>query len=235
MHQIDASSAVSLLLRHRLLRLVLLAAPAVTATVAMLTAVEPNLTLRMTLNVAVGVVISSVLFLAISIVSRQPADDRFGLMQAAHLGPWNARWAHLLSIRHHQSGLYSYWYFRLRLQEELERSQRYSLNLAVLLVKSPGHIRNGARPDSEWFGNDIHRYLRRSDLPALLRDGSLGIVLPHTAAKAAETLRRRLANSPDSLNAAIGLACYPADGQDVSELLAAADRAARGQSAAMAA
>lgn len=236
MNQSDTLAAVSLLLRHRLLRLVLLAAPAITATVAMLTAAEPNLTLRVGLSTASGVVISIALFLAVSIISRQIADDRFGFVQAVNREPWNARWAHLLAIRHDRSGLYSYWYFRLRLQEELERSQRYSLNLAVLLVKRPDHLGNGARKASpEWFGSDVHRHLRRSDLPALLRDGSLGIILPHTGMKAAETLRRRMAHEPAWSEAEIGLVHYPADGQDVSELLTAADRAATGQSAAKAA
>jgi GGDEF domain-containing protein len=91
----------------------------------------------------------------------------------------------------------------------------------LIAKKSRASVRNG--PDG-WPGSDVESYLRRTDLPALLRDGSLGVILPHTAHYT--DVQRRITEALGSLDASIGLATFPKDGEDVSSLLRAADLAA---------
>lgn len=225
MQQSETISTVGPLLRSRALQVLLVAAPAVTTTVAILTAAESNLALAIVLNVAAGVVISSVLFLAIAMVADQVADERVDLAQATEQTIWRSR-AERLSIYNDETGLYTDWYFRLRLQEEIERSQRYRLHFAVLLVKPSGlHYEADAQAASAWFGEHIWRLLRRSDLPALLQDGSLGVVMPNTSPRAAQTLRRRVIKELAAVEPRAGLACFPTDGEAVSVLLKAAAHA----------
>jgi GGDEF domain-containing protein len=217
----ETVSAIAPLLRHRLLRAILLGAPGITAIVAILTAAESNLVLAIVLNAAAGIVMSIVLFLAISLVARQVTNERVGLVQAAEQGFWHAR-AQRLSIRD-ENGLYTDWYIRLRLQEEIERSQRYGLHFSVLVLKPLG-----LHQDAELFttgggsSDRISQHLRRSDMIALLRDGGLAILLPNTGRRAAATVRRRLTKALASAEAQVGLACFPADGDASGALLTAA-------------
>ena len=211
-------------LRHRMLRVLLIAAPGITAAVAILTSTESNLVLAIVLNLAAGIIISSTIFIAVSIISRRAADERVDLAHAADEGVWRAR-AQRFSICNDETGLYADWYFRLRLQEEVERSRRYDLRFAVLLVKPLGL---GTQPQmaSTWFGDNIRRHLRKSDLPALLQDGSLGVIMSSSARRAARTVRRRIAGELEQRDPRIGLACFPDDGQDPEALLKAAAQAA---------
>ena len=221
MERNETVSAIAPLLRHHLLRAILVGAPGITAVVAILTSAESNLALAIILNAAAGIVMSIVLFLAISIVARQVTNARVGLVQAAEQGFWHAR-AQRLSIRE-ESGLYTDWYIRLRLQEEIERSQRYGLHFSVLVVKS-----SGLRQDAELFrtggetSDRISQHLRQSDMVALLRDGGLAILLPNTGNRAATTVRRRLTKALASMEAHVGLACFPEDGDTAGALLTAA-------------
>lgn len=229
MQQRETISTVGPLLRSRALQALLVAAPAVTTTVAILTAAESNLALAIVLNVAAGVIISGSLFIAVSSVARQIADERVDLAQATEAGIWRVR-ATRLAIESDGAGLYTDWYWRLRLQEEIERSRRYDLHFAVLRVNLLDlHQDAEAQAASAWLGDHLRRHLRRSDLPALLRDGGLGIMLPNTGQRRAQTLERRLTKAFASLNAQVGLACFPGDGEDVGQLLTAAANAATEQ------
>jgi GGDEF domain-containing protein len=223
----EALSAVSPLLRHRSLRVLLVAAPGLMAAVAILITTESNLALAITLNAAAGILVSSVLFIAVSVVARRSAVEQAALARAAEQGLWRAR-AQLLSIQSDDTGLYSDWYFRLRLQEEAERSKRYGVPFTVLVVKALGlPLDAQAEMAGQWFDENVRQRLRRSDLPALLHDGSLAVLLPHTARSAA--LQSRLAKAIASTDARIGIACFPEDGDDAKELLEAASGAATQQ------
>lgn len=214
----DTISALSPLLRYRALRMALVGAPGVTAAVGILTATESNLGLVVILNLAAGIIISSALFIAISTVARRVADERVQLAQVTEQEVWRAR-AQRFSIHNDDTGLYADWYFRLRLQEELERSKRYQLHFAMLLVKPMGlHQDTELGTATAWFGEHIHRHLRRSDLPALLQDGSLGVVMPNTGRRAAREVQGRINAELASLDPKSGLACFPDDGADVTEL-----------------
>lgn len=221
----ETVSAIAPLLRNRVLRAILIGAPGITAVVAILTSAESNLALAIILNAAAGIVMSIVLFFAISLVARQVTNERVGLVQAAEQGFWHAR-AQRLSIRD-DNGLYTDWYIRLRLQEEIERSQRYGLHFSVLVVKS-----SGLNQDAELFttggesSDRISQHLRQSDMIALLRDGGLAILLPNTGSRAAATVRNRLTKALASAEAQVGLACFPENGDASGVLLTAAAAAA---------
>ncbi len=220
----ETLSSIIPALRHRVLRVLLIAAPGITAAVAIITSAESNLALVVVLNLAVGIIISSTIFIAVSVVSRRTADARVDLAHAADEEVWRAR-AQRFSIHNDETGLYADWYFRLRLQEEVERSRRYDLRFAVLLVKPLGL---GTEPQmaSSWFGDNIRRHLRKSDLPALLQDGSLGVIMSSSARRAAQTVRYRIAEELEQMDARIGLACFPDDGEDPEAILRAAVQAA---------
>ena len=222
----ETLSSIIPALRHRMLRVLLIAAPGITAAVAILTSAESNLALVVVLNLAAGIIISSTIFIAVSVVSRRTADARVDLAHAADEGVWRAR-AQRFSIHNDETGLYADWYFRLRLQEEVERSRRYDLRFTVLLVKPVGQRIGAESPvASSWIGDKIRRNLRKSDLPALLSDGSLGVIMSNSARRAAQTVRRRIAKELEEMNPRIGLACFPDDGEDPETILRAAVQAA---------
>ena len=224
-HRIDPLSAIVPLLRYRALRVLLVAAPGVTAAVAILTATESNLVTVFVLNVAVGVIISSTIFLAVSLAAREVGNERMNLARATEEGQWRAR-AQLISISNDETGLYADWYFHLRLQEEIDRAARYDTHFAVLIVTPlESHQDFEMEAASVSFGNAIRTHLRSSDMAALLRDGRLAVLLPHTSRQS--LLKRRLIKVLKSIDARVGLAFFPGDGKDAAGLLSTA--AANGQ------
>jgi GGDEF domain-containing protein len=213
-------------LRSRTVRIVLIATPAVVVMAAIFTAIGPNLVLGVVLSMVAGVIVASALFIAVDSIAREMADERLLFAHTLEAEQWHAR-AQRLSPQHHKNGrLYADWYFRLRLQEEVERAKRYNAPFTLLLAKKPGA--NGRGRASEWLSTTVEQHLRRTDLPAVLRDGSLGIILPHTAHYKA--VCDRLTEALASANGCVGLALFPKDGEDASSLLRAADIAA-GQAA----
>jgi GGDEF domain-containing protein len=220
----EAPSRFAPFLKSRSLRLVMVLGPALITMVAMLAAARTNLALAIVLNLATGVIISSALFIVVSLIAAQIADERVLFAQSATGGSWRIR-PQLPSFRHGRTFLYADWYFRLRLREEIERCQRYDTRVTLLLAKMPQAPAARQRPSaSEWFDERLRALLRRSDLPALLRDGSLGVILTQTTRDAA--LHSRLTKALSSVNVAVGLACFPEDASDASTLLREADLAA---------
>ena len=88
--RIDPLSAIVPLLRYRALWVLLVAAPGITAAVALLTATESNLALVFVLNVATGVVIFSTVFVAVSLAAREVGNERMNLARATEEGQWRA-------------------------------------------------------------------------------------------------------------------------------------------------
>lgn len=199
------------------------------AAVAILISMERNMAFSLVLNVAAGVALSSGIFIAVSIVARRVADDLVQLSQATQEGQWRAR-AQLVSIVNDDTGLYVDWYFRLRLEEEIERARRYDTHFAVLVATPSGiHQESEQTTASAANGHAVQRHLRTADLPALLREGSLAVLLPHTKREAA--LQRRVAKILAARQSRVGIACFPGDGEDAAGLLSAAARAAAGEAA----
>jgi GGDEF domain-containing protein len=223
----NVSAATGPLLRHRWLRVLLIAAPGLMAAVAILVSMERNLAYSAALNGAAGVMVSSAIFIAVSVAARRVADDRVTLAQVTLEGQWRAR-AQLSSIDDEDTGMYTEWYFRLRLEEEIDRARRYGMPLSVLVTTSLGLVQH----DGELAATDlniraIRRQLRKSDVPALLRDGNLAAILPHTPA--APALEARLKKALASRRVQIGVASYPTDGDTPETLVGAAMASARAQ------
>jgi len=206
-------------------RVFLVATPgAVVAITTMTVATGLNFATAIILNMAVAAMVSSVLFLAVQRFARQLANDWTDQALAAASGSSRQR-TQLLSIYDDEVGLYADWYFRLRIKEEIARALRYGGQVAVLLVASVPFAPAGEEPAAhDERAEQISGHLRRSDLPALLRDGCLGIIMPNTTRRSASTVRRRIVAALTPREAASGLACFPEDGEDVSALLAAADQ-----------
>ena len=221
MERQETVSAISPLLRNRRLRLLLIGAPAVMAAVAVLTAASgAAVGVAILANGAAAVIISTALFYAVSMAAHRVAEDRVSLAKAAEEGQWRAR-TRLVSIRNEEDGLYTDWYFRLRLQEEIDRSARYKLHFTIVLGK-PTFVHNelDARATSGLFYDRLRSCLRRTDIPAILQDGSLAILLPHTMVGG--PVERRIAKSLFVANVETGSACFPEDGEDIEALLSAA-------------
>jgi hypothetical protein len=219
----EALSAIVPLLRTRALRVLLIAAPGIMGAVAILTvAIEPAAGWAVVLNVIAGIIISSALFIVVSIAAHRVADDRISLVKGSDDGHWKAR-TRLLATHNDEDGLYTDWYFRLRVQEEIDRVKRYGTRFTLVWVQ-PSLSRDelDARSTAGVYFNRLRRHLRRSDLPAILKDGSLAVLLPQTARDAA--VQRRLTKALSGGAAQIGVACFPGDAQQVEGLLEAAVR-----------
>ena len=228
MERNETFSAMAPLLRSRMLRMVLVGAPGLTAAVAIIIATEPNMGLAVILNASVGVIISSALFIVVSRVAHRAANERANLVKAAEQGFWHAR-AQLLSIHHEETSLYTEWYFRLRVQEEMERSTRYDLKFGILVIRPIALHQEAEVPAAgDWLSSQINDHLRRSDLVALLKDGHLAVLLPNASKRSAQNVRRRLAKALATVEASVGLSCFPEDGGDADALLRTASAAATG-------
>lgn len=109
-----------------------------------------------------------------------------------------------------QTGLYANWYFRLRVDEEILRADRYGLAFAIVKITADSNRRLEAARSA------VHRVIRKIDLAANMADG-LAILLPHTKAPGARVVADRLcAQVPGLL---FTLSAYPASGKTVSALL----------------
>jgi hypothetical protein len=218
----DTSAAASPLLRAPRVRAVLIAIPTVTALAAVVSALLGSLVAGLVLGAIAAAFAAGALLLAIASIARESIDIRVLLAQTVEDEQWHAR-AQRLSSQHHKNGrIYADWYFRLRLQEELERAKRHHLPLTLLIARKPGPPIKSAEA---WLDTEVDKHLRRTDLPAILRDGSLGVILHHTAHFNA--VRDRIAEGLASFDASVGFAVFPKDGEDVSSMLRAADAAAQ--------
>jgi len=128
--------------------------------------------------------------------------------------------AQRLVIYDRETGLYADWYFRLRLQEEITRSQRFGHPCALLLADST-RGRLGREREAALLAA-ITEAFRSTDLVAHLGSLRFAALLTNTTPEGAKLARERLEEGvpPGSLN--IGIACYPQDGEDWRSLMAAA-------------
>ena len=128
--------------------------------------------------------------------------------------------AERLVIYDRETGFYADWYFRLRLQEELVRSQRFGQACSLLLVESTKG-RLTAESEKELF-DTMATAFRETDLVAHLGSLRFVVLLPNTSAEGAELARNRLLELLPGDEVEAGKASYPDDGNDWRDLLAAA-------------
>jgi len=127
-----------------------------------------------------------------------------------------------------ETGLYAPWYFDLRIDEEMARSDRYGGLFIVVLIEPAG----GSLPPEE--GQAIVSYmkrgLRQTDLVTHLGGYRFAALLPSAGEAAGAVVARRIATSLGATQVRVGIACYPGGGSDFASLLDAAH--ARAQVAA---
>lgn len=129
------------------------------------------------------------------------------------------------------SGLYSEGYFTVALQARVATARRQLRPLAVVLIEA---IQNLNSPDVQpadpaHVAAAIRATAREADTICRLQDGAFALMLEDTDENGAiwtvERVRRRLAAAAPQLTIWVGVACYPAHGLDVEEILDRADLA----------
>lgn len=143
------------------------------------------------------------------------------------------------------TGLVNRRHFEVRLIEEVNRSRRYRLPLALLMVDLDNfvHINQGiGRAGGDQVLRAAARVIRQAirtiDLVARYSAGAFAILLPITTKPGAAVIGERLcselrrldlpvqpANKPLAITASVGVACYPEDADSLDGLIQQAETA----------
>jgi diguanylate cyclase (GGDEF)-like protein len=122
--------------------------------------------------------------------------------------------------------------FKLRLHEEILRSQRrnYTFSLIRLAVGSE----QNAKDESSEFLELLRSIIREYDILCSVKQGEYAIAFPETTGETANQIAARLKESvlqkfwaktvSDALEPLIGIACFPKDGTTAEDLLKSAER-----------
>jgi diguanylate cyclase (GGDEF)-like protein len=152
--------------------------------------------------------------------------------------------ARKLADRDPLTGFFNHRFLHERLGEEVVRTQRARHPLSVLMLDLDdfklvndtfGHL-FGDRVLT-WTAELIRSTLRGSDIPARYGGDEFAIILPETDADEARSAAERILEAfrdqafvgeqrgPVPIGLSIGVATYPTDGRNATDLIAAADRA----------
>ena len=157
--------------------------------------------------------IASAWVLRITAGARRRRDDRTeGLRRLREMGE-------RLAIYDRETGLFAYWYFSLRLKEEVARCARYGHDFSLLLLEAQtGRL----APDEEsaLFQHMSDRF-RNSDLVAHLGNLRFIVLLASTDAQGAAVVREHLTTDENLNELTVGIASFPADGDTCEALLTA--------------
>ncbi|MDZ7372605.1 MAG: diguanylate cyclase [candidate division KSB1 bacterium] len=148
-----------------------------------------------------------------------------------------------LAVTDGLTGLYNYRYFRERLQSEVDRAERYQLDLSLVMIDLD-YFKHYNDCNGHPAGDEVLRTLgellrgnvRRPDVAARYGGEEFALILVETsgpnAVVVAEKLRRLVEEYPfpfrerqpgARLTISAGVAAYPEDGTTVETLIAAAD------------
>ncbi|HBE72646.1 MAG TPA: GGDEF domain-containing protein [candidate division Zixibacteria bacterium] len=143
------------------------------------------------------------------------------------------------------TGLYNHRYFQDRLEEELERSQRYGQPTALMLIDlddfkryndANGHIAGDVLLAD--ISKILRKTVRKVDVVARYGGEEFAVILPATKKKGALIIANRLCQKTaasrfpnqeimprKAMTVSIGLAVYPDDAKDKAKLIDMADKA----------
>ncbi len=124
-----------------------------------------------------------------------------------------------LAIYDRETGLFAYWYFSLRLKEEVARCARYGQGFSLLLLEAQtGRL----APDEEGaLFRHMSESFRNSDLVTHLGNLRFIVLLASTDAQGAMVVREHLTADEQLGDLTIGVASFPADGESCEALLTA--------------
>ena len=163
-------------------------------------------------------VAASAWVLRITTGARRRRDDRHeGLRRLREMGE-------RLAIYDRETGLFAYWYFTLRLEEEVARCARYGQTFSLLLLEA----RTGrwSPEDESALFRHMSESVRNCDLVAHLGNLRFIVLLANTDATGAMVVKEHLAANERLGDLTVGLACFPADGESCEALLTAAGASA---------
>ncbi len=138
------------------------------------------------------------------------------------------------------TGLYNHSYLHQRLEQELERSQRYARRLSLIIMdvddfKQYNDLNGHLAGDQvlRWLGQTLLNTTRRVDVVARYGGEEFAVIMPETthdsALQAAEKLRalidsKQPSSWPAQLTLSFGVASYPDDGRTSAALVDIADQ-----------
>jgi GGDEF domain-containing protein len=127
------------------------------------------------------------------------------------------------------TGLLNRWYFEMRLGEELTRSRRYKIDLALLTIKiAPPNLTGLTAMETDMMtariAHQALRTVRAADIPAAIGDLEYAVCLVHCNREGAEAAVSRLLDELHDQHFQIGLAVYPEDQGSAKEMIEIARR-----------
>ena len=218
---LEAPATMLLHLRSRTVRIILVVTPATTVMAAIFPAIGPDLVLGIVLSTVARVLVSSSLFIAVGSIAREIADERLLFAHTLEAEQWHVRAQRLFSGHRHKGGLYADWYFRARLEEEVERTLRYNVPFTLLIAKKAGTNGQARQRMAGLLGRAAPAPDRPARPPPRRQPGHHPTA--HGALQGCLRPSQRGAGVSDSR---VGLALFPKDGEDGSSLHRAADVAA---------
>jgi GGDEF domain-containing protein len=124
-----------------------------------------------------------------------------------------------LAIYDRETGLLAYWYFSLRMEEEVVRCGRYGQTFSLLLLEA--QTGRWASDDEKALFKMLGDSFRDSDLVAHLGNLRFIVLMTSTDAPGAMVVQERLEADEQFRDISVGLASFPADGENSEQLLAA--------------
>jgi GGDEF domain-containing protein len=130
-----------------------------------------------------------------------------------------------LAMYDRETGLYAHWYLARRFEEEARRSERYSRPLSVILCEV--RCEDDAYRVQDEVRQWLDRSLRSTDMASHLGGGRYVALLTETGLEDASAIAARIAGHfPKGV--AIGLGCFPEDGNSLDDVQTVAERRAHG-------
>jgi GGDEF domain-containing protein len=130
-----------------------------------------------------------------------------------------------LVIYDRETGLYAYWYFVLRLEEEVARARRYGQPFGILLVEaSRARL---SRADEGGLVETLRSSFRVTDMVCHMGNLRFLVLLSNTDADGVRIVHERLGERLAAGGTELGRAVFPDDGVDLAALVRSAEAAAK--------